>query len=391
MKKQARPISNRKVAVLFDPLYKFGGAELHLRYILETFPQAELFVPYYDKEFVKKNFPNIKIHHSFLQYLPWKDSLKYIYLLLQPLAISTYRFKGFEAIVSLSIQFGKFAKGNIKHVNICMSPPKFLWQKDDRSIKDVNSLKGINRLFFRIYSFFMDSFLEDMWKKWDARAAQRLDGMVAISNVVKRRIKKFYDVKAEVMYPPVEIEKLKPKKLLKRKENWFLYLGRIETYKGVELAIRACVEAGVPLKVAGTGADVDRMKDLIKELNAKGLVKMLGFIDEELKYDLLRRCKALIFPVRGEDFGIVPVEANACGSVVIAYKDGGVVETISDVKPKTGIFFTKYNYKELAKILKKFDADDYEPTNCIIQAENFDAKIFMYKLKNYVEDMLQSS
>ncbi|MCD4811897.1 glycosyltransferase [bacterium] len=390
--KQELPQSDLKLAVVFDPLYKRGGAEKHLKYILQTFPNAELFVPYYDKEFVKKYFPNVKIHSSFMQYLPWKDRLKYLYLLLQPLAFKSLNLRNFDGVLSLSIAFAKFAKAprGKKHVNYCMSPPKFLWQKNDRSLKKEDQLEGVNKMLFNFYSFFMDTFLEDIWKSWDIKAAQRVDHMIANSKVVKRRIKKYYDVNADVMYPPVEVEDMRPERIMNKKEHWFLYVGRIETYKGVELAIRACIEAKVPLKIIGKGDDEQRMKDLVKELNAKGLVKFLGFISDTKKAKMMQRCKALIFPVRGEDFGIVPVEANAAGSAVIAYRSGGVVETISSSNPKTGIFFRKYKVEELAKILKNFKEEEYDSRNCINHAQEFTASIFMYKLKNYIEDVIQN-
>lgn len=215
--------------------------------------------------------------------------------------------------------------------------------------------------------------------------------MIAISKVVQKRITKYYERDSDVIYPPVDVKRIIQSTKNSRKENWFLYLGRIETYKGVELAIRAAVDARVPLKVAGIGDDLDRMKDLVKELNAKGYVKFLGFISDEEKIDLLSRAKALIFPVKGEDFGIVPVEANAAGTPVIAYMDGGVVETISDINPKTGVFFDKYDYKALSKVLKKFDGRAYRSDNCRKQASEFAEEIFIYKIQRYVEDYLQGN
>ena len=133
------------------------------------------------------------------------------------------------------------------------------------------------------------------------------------------------------------------------------------------------------------------MHQLVKDLNAKGLVSFLGFVSNQERNELLKRSKALIFPARGEDFGIVPVEANALGTPVIAYKDGGVVETISEENPKTGIFFKKYNYKELAKILKNFNEKEFDSKTCVSQAKQFDSSIFMYKLKTYVEDVVQDN
>ena len=390
-----RKLKNRgadiKVAVVTDPLYKRGGAEDHIRSILDAFPKAELFTAYYDKSFTDDYYPKVKVHHSFMQYLPARSVMKYVYLLFHPWAYRSFKFKDFDVVLSISISFAKFAKPkNIPHIDICMSPPKFFWEKEGRSLKDKNRFNGFNKFMFSFYSFFMDTFLEKLWQKWDKQAAQRCTKMIAISNVVKERIKKYYDVDADVMYPPVNTDPLKTIKKVNRKEDWFLYAGRVETYKGVKLAIKACVKAGKHLKVAGKGDDLDSMQSLVQKLNAKGFVKFLGYVSDEEKFDLMSRAQALLFPVRHEDFGIVPVEANASGTPVIAFKEGGVLETICENNPKTGIFFEKYGAEELARILKKFKSTDFDPDNCRKQANNFAPEIFVYKLQNYVKDVLQT-
>lgn len=389
-----RKLRNRgaglKVAVVTDPLYKRGGAEDHVRGILQAFPKAELFTAYHDPKFTAEYYPHVKVHHSFLQYLPGKSVMKYVYLLLHPWAYRSFKFNGFDAVVSISISFGKFARPrNIPHVDICMSPPKFFWEKEGRTLKDKNKFTGFNRVMFGFYSFFMDTFLERMWQKWDKEAAQRCTKIIATSNVVKARVKKYYDIDADVIYPPVDTKPLQASKIINRKENWFLYSGRVETYKGVGLAIKACVKAGVPLKIVGKGDDLEELQQLVQRLNAKGLVKFLGYVSDDEKFDLMSRAKALIFPVRHEDFGIVPVEANASGTPVIAFREGGVLETISENNPKTGVFFDKYNVDELCKILKNFKSSDYDPDNCRKQASNFASEIFVYKLQNYVKDVLR--
>ncbi len=381
-----------KIAVVSEPLFKHGGAESHLKHILNAFPDCELFTAYYDEEFVKEFFPNVKVHHSFMQYLPGRDKLRHLYLLFQPLAYRLFKFKNYEIVLSLSIAFSKFVKPkDIKHITICMSPPKFLWQKGSRTLKGKEQLEGISRVLFDIYDFFSKTFLEKIWKQWDREAARRCFKIVAISNVVKERVKKYYDCDADVIYPPVEVSKIKNAKKVNRKENWFLYLGRVETYKGVDLAIRSSVKAKVPLKIAGKGDHFEAMRELVKNLNAKGMVKFLGYVTEEQKINLLTRTKALIFPVKDEDFGIVPVEANAAGTPVIAYSQGGVLETVSEENPKTGIFFKEYTVKKLAKILKEFNSQEYNPDNCRKQADNFAAEIFEYKIQNYVKDALQDN
>lgn len=392
MQKKNINVKDIKVAVVFEPLYKMGGGELHLKYILEAFPNSELFTAYYDKELVAKEFPNVKVHHSFMQYLPAKDKLRYLYLLLNPLAYKSFNFKDYDVIVSLSSHFAKFAhtKG-IPHIDDCMTPPKFLWQKDDRTLKKKEQMTGINRFLFGIYSFFMDTFLEEMWKKWDRQAAEKCTKIIANSNVVKERIKKSYNCDSDVIYPPVEVDKILKYPQVNRKENWYLYLGRVERYKGVHLAIKACDKLDLPLKIAGSGDDLEAMKELVDKLGAKGIVKFLGYVSEEEKFELMSRAKALILPIRGEDFGIVPVEANAFGTPVIAYADGGILETISTQNPKTGVFFDKYTVQSLVDVLKNFKSEEYTQDNCRKQAQNFASEIFVYKLQNYVKDTLQTN
>ncbi len=378
-----------RVAVVADPLFKYGGAERHLQAILKAFPNSTLFTAFCDKGFVREYFPNKEIKTSFMQYIPGKFKFRYFLQLLQPIAYRSFRYNEYDCILSISIAFAKYTKGDVPHINICMSPTKFFWEKSGRSIKDSKQLNGINRLLYNFYAMFQGSVLERIWQSWDKGAAQSADRMIAISKVIQKRIKKYYDRDSDVMYPPVDVKEIIEATKLNRKENWFLYLGRVETYKGVELAIRACVDAKVPLKVAGIGDDLERMKCLVKELNAKGLVRFLGFVSNDEKLDLLAKAKGLIFPVKGEDFGIVPVEANAAGTPVIAYRDGGVVETISDVNPKSGVFFDKYDYKSLSRVLKSFDGRVFKSENCRKQATDFAEEIFIYKIQRYVDDSIQ--
>ena len=152
--------NNLKVAVVCDPQYKKGGAELHLGYILKAFPSAELFTPYYDKEFTDKEYPGRKINHSFLQYLPGRTKFKYFQLLFHPWAYRSFRLKGYDVVISHTISFAKFVRvpKGIKHICSCMSPPKFLWDRKARSIRGAEEFTGLNKFLFKFYSFFMDTF-----------------------------------------------------------------------------------------------------------------------------------------------------------------------------------------------------------------------------------------
>ena len=387
-----KKLTDLKVAVIADPLYSLGGEEKHLLGILEAFPNADLYTSWYDKEAIKDWFGDREIRASFIQHLPFHKLFHHFLLLLNPWAYMGFNLRKYDVVISISIHFAKYVltkNKNVPHINVCLSPPKFFWQHQDRNLTKADKLKeGVNKGLYRFYNFFVGGPLEKIWQRWDFNAAQRVDYFIANSKTVKERIKRIYEREADVIYPPVEVSGVKFNK--GKRENWFIYVGRIETYKGVDVAVKACIEANVPLKVVGKGTCFEEIQQLIKDSNARGLVKMLGFVSDEKKFDLFSKAKAFIFPVRGEDFGIVAIEAMATGTPVIAYREGGPTEIISETNPKTGVFFEKYNYKELAKILKKFDSEDFDPTNCRTQAENFDRKIFVYKMQTYVEDVLSN-
>lgn len=376
-----------KVAIVSDGLTASGGAERVIEEILHIYPNAKIYTSVADKEVVQKHFPNVKVIKSFVHYIPFERYFRKELYLLYPIAYRLFSFLGYDVVISVSSAFGKFVKPwsrKTKHFVYCLTPPKFFWMKEGRAYKDTD------RASYKFYSFFMDTILEKIWQYWDRKAIRSADYVIAISNVVKDRIKKFYDIDSPVIYSPVKVKDIVMNKNSESRENWFLYLGRIERYKGINVAVAACAEARVPLKVAGAGSQEEDMKSLVLELNAKGLVKFIGAPTDDEKYDLLRRCKALIFPVKDEDFGIVPIEANAAGAPVIALRSGGVVETISENSPKTGMFFNEWDALSLAEALKSFDPDDYDPYNCRHQAEQFSAELFRYKLNNYINDVLSS-
>lgn len=372
-----------KVAVVVDALRNLGGAEAQLKSIIETYPNADIYTVGSDKEFIKEHFPKSKVINSFVHYMPFEKALRREYYLLHPLAYRLFSFKKYDVVITQTISFAKFVRTRkVKNLFICLTPPKFFWMHGSRGIKEMK------RASYYFYKLFIGSFLERIWQRWDRNAARRADKVLSISEVVQKRVKKFYDIESDVLYPPINPDSLKYNDDIGTRENWYLYFGRVETYKGVDLAIKAAVKAGVPLKIAGKGPHIDAMQDLVKELNAKGKVKFLGFVDDETKKDLLYRCQALIFPVQDEDFGIVPVEANASGAPVIAYRSGGVTETISEKNPKSGVFFDEYSADSLAEVLTQFDPDMYKAVNCKKQADNFSDELFKYKLKNFVTDLI---
>ncbi|HVX92681.1 MAG TPA: glycosyltransferase, partial [Candidatus Dojkabacteria bacterium] len=325
----------RKIAIVVDELTRLGGAEKVLKTLLSDYPDATVFTSYSDSKFVKKEFPKVKVKNSFIQYIPFSKQFNRELLLLHPLAYRSFSFIGYDLVISISAGFGKFIKPwfGTKHILYCLTPPRFLWLKDSRSTKKSKKFS------YKIYSLFMGTFLEKIWQNWDRKAARKATKVVTISETVRERAQEVYGVDSEVIYPPVDVEKIKLNEDNDSREKWFLYHGRLERYKGVHLAIAACAMTHTPLKISGVGNELDELQQMVLDYNAKGLVKFLGRLEDEEVYDLMYKCKGLIFPVKDEDFGIVPVEANAAGAPVIAFKSGGSKETVSEDHPKSGIFF----------------------------------------------------
>ncbi|MBI2357056.1 glycosyltransferase [Candidatus Dojkabacteria bacterium] len=382
-----RKRENPRVAIVSDALLTSGGAEKVVHQLIKLYPDATLYTSIADPKFIKENFPKNRVIKSFIQYLPFEKYLRKELYLLYPWAYRLFPFLSFDIVISVSSGFAKYVRPwrrKTKHILYCLTPPKFFWMKEGRAHKDDSKFS------YRFYAFFMDTVLEKIWQYWDRKAARKADYVISISNTVKERVKEYYGLDTEVIYPPVEVASIPFFKKSDERENWFLYVGRVERYKGVNLAIAACAQARVPLKILGTGTQIEDMKNLVTELNAKGLIKFLGPLPDEQKYEHLSKCKALIFPVKEEDFGIVAVEGNAAGVPVIALRSGGTMETISESNPKTGVFFNEWNALELAKIVEEFDIEQFDPYNCRKQAEQFSSELFRYKFDAYVKDVFLS-
>jgi glycosyltransferase involved in cell wall biosynthesis len=352
--------SELKIAIVTDPLIKYEDSYVQIQNILKIFPQSEIFTPYYEQDIIDKYFPNLKIHDSFLQLIMPRDNKKEIWLKREKLVYSTFNFQNYDVVISISTRVARFIRAGkrYKHVGIVLKPKKL----------------------------FKNGKLQQKSKK----ALMKMDGIITNSVSDKRKVRRIYGVNADVIYPPIEVCRFKPEKILHSKENWFLTNTDIGL-RALKLVIKSCVKANTPLKIIGDITENFNPEELIKEFKARGLVKFLGKISEEEQIKLMQRCRAYIYPVKKRRFGRSVIEANAAGTAVIAYKWGAVIETISTDHPKTGIFFNRYNSSELSKILKSFNDKEFDSRNCIMKAQEFDSSIFMYKLKTYVEDILQNN
>lgn len=372
-----------KVAIVTDQLNRWGGAEYMVSVVAGVFPDAPIYTSVADKDFVENNFANRTIKKSFIQILPFKKRFRDEYIPLYPLAFKLFNLKKYDVVISISAAFAKFVRtsSRTRHIFICLTPPRFLWSPDTRSKSQEN------KLTYRIYKSLFEKRMHERLRKKDIAAASRADKVVSISQEVAKRVKKHYKIDSEVIYPPVEVSEIEPNNDIKVRGDCFLYFGRVETYKGVELAIRACIAAEKKIIIAGTGSDMKRMQNLVRQEKAGELIQFEGFVTEAKKISLFQKSRALIYPVKDEDFGIVPVEANAAGCPVIAYRGGGVVETMSESNPRTAVFFDKYDVESLESILRNFGRYKILPQNCRKQANNFAREIFEYKIRTLAEDI----
>jgi len=325
-----------RVALVHDFLTHWGGAEKVTLALAEIFPEAPIYTllyhPRLDGFFPGKRiivsplqrwFSTFKVPAKFL--LPWMAS-----------AIEGFNFSGYDLVISSNNSFagGIITEPNTVHISYCHSPTRYLWDSFHTYI-DEQRLPGWAKNVVK-------TILHEL-RIWDKLSAGRAQKYIANSRHVKRRISKYYRREAEVIYPPVDTDRIRPKK---GQAGYFLVLSRLSSYKRIDLAVRACNELKLPLVVIGEG---EMRQELMRM--AGPTVEFLGWQSDKNKIEYLRNARALIFPGE-EDFGIVPVEAMAAGKPVIAYGKGGVLESV--IEGKTGLFFYEPTVESLALAIRRF-------------------------------------
>jgi glycosyltransferase involved in cell wall biosynthesis len=215
-------------------------------------------------------------------------------------------------------------------------------------------------------------------RRWDYAAAQRVHHFIAISTEIQARIKTYYGRDSVVIYPPVDTTRFQPSTEV---DDYYLVVSRLIPYKRIDLAVQAATRLGVRLKVGGRGRDIDRLKAM-----AGPTVEFLGYVPDDQLPDLMARCKALLFPGL-EDFGIVPVQAQAAGRPVIAYAGGGALDTV--IPGKTGERFADLTVDSLCAVMTRFDASRYAPDVVRSHALQFDKAVFDREITGYVEQAWQ--
>lgn len=371
-----------RLALVHDWLTGMRGGEKCLDVVCRRFPDARLFTLVHARGTTSPTIERMRITTSFLQRLPGVIGY-YRYLLpLMPAAIGRLTMpRDVDLVVSFSHAVAKGVRPppGVPHVCYCFTPMRYAWHRREDYFPADSGRCPTPAAAAR------DAVLKRM-RLWDRATAARVTHFVAISRTVARRIEECYGRESRVIYPPVDTDFHTPDATVAR-QDFYLWVGALAPYKRVDLAVEACNRLGRRLVVIGSGTEARRLARL-----AGPTVEMKGRLDDRAIRDHLRRARALIFPAN-EDFGIVPLEAQACGTPVLALGQGGATETIvapTAGSPGTGLFFKAQTVDAVCETIEQFEA---APERCSAelarrQAEPFGLARYERELIGYLENVL---
>jgi len=368
--------ADKKIAIICDWIKDWGGMEVVLTHFLEMFPQADIYTSIFYQE-GNPIFAGRKITTSFIQNIPFLNKRPKMCTFLRPYAFEQFDLSAYDIILSSSTAESKgvVTKPESLHVCYCHTPTRYFWS---------HVVEYQNRLEFGILNplarLVMPAIIHSA-RLWDFYAAKRVDAFVANSYTTKRRIEKYYRQDATVIYPGTDMSRFV---LQEEKEEYYLYVGRMIPYKRFDLVVDAFNENGKRLILATATEN-----KLLHELRAKSKPNIewkIGASNEEIR-ELFSHAKAFLFPPE-EDFGIVPVEAMACGTPVIAYRKWGATETVvesENINESSGIFFLEQSAFSLNVAIARFESLRFNPAAIRMQAEKFSVENFKTQIYTFIE------
>lgn len=359
-----------RIALVHDFLNTWGGGESVLKVFTEMFPDAPIYTITADQKIVDEFFPGADVRTSFLQHYPGMPKKFKYYLSLMPKAVESFDLSGFDLVLSDSSAYAKGALKAIgaKHICYLHTPTRYLWSDREEYIENAPiPVPLIGRAVVKA--------IVKKLQKWDLMAAKRPDVIIANSQFIAERTRQYYHRDPDyVLFPPVESERFK---ISDSSKDYFLVVARAEPYKRTDLAIQAVNQLGFKLKVVGAGTKLGRLKDL-----AGPTVEFVGRVSNSELVELYANCVAFIFPPK-EDAGITPLEAMASGRPVIAYAEGGALESV--VSGETGEFFKEQTAASLVTAIKNFDVSKYDPIKIRAHAMKFDKEVFKKKISEIID------
>jgi glycosyltransferase involved in cell wall biosynthesis len=369
-----------KVALVHDWLTGMRGGERVLEVLCELYPDADLYTLVYVKGQLSEVIEKMKIKTSFLQRVPGIFKSYRSYLPFFPLAIEQFDLKGYDLIISTShcVAKGILPMPDSLHICYCFTPMRYIWDMYFEYFEGP-------RVGFR--KFFIPA-LTNYLRIWDVTSSKRVDFFIAISNHVQRRVKKYYGRESTVIYPPVDCNFFQPSKGADKEGDYFLMVTATAPYKRIDIAIEAFNRLGRRLLIIGEGPGMRSLKKM-----AKTNIDFLGWLSDEKVKGFYQGCRAFIFPGE-EDFGMTPVEAQACGRPVIAYGRGGVLESVVPFPQEkvTGVFFDEPTAESLLRAIDLFEKnrDRFDPQEIRKNALPFDESNFREKIRSFVEEKYQA-
>ena len=370
-----------KIAIVHDWLYTYAGAEKVLEQIIQCFPQADLFslidfIPAGERNFIQ----NKTVTTSFIQRMPFSKTKHRQYLPLMPLAIEQLDVSDYDVVISSShaVAKGVLTGPNQLHICYCHSPIRYAWDMQHQYLREAGITSGLKSWLTR--------YILHKIRLWDYRTANGVDYFVANSKFIARRIFKVYRREANVIYPNVDVDKFN---LQSEKQDYYLTASRLVPYKKIVLIAEAfALMPEKKLKIVGTGPDQKKIAALVA--NAAN-IEYLGFVEDNELVNLMQNAKAFVFAAE-EDFGIIPVEAQACGTPVIAYGRGGSLETVNGLNSEspTGVFFAEQSTAAVITAVAQFEAQTViTPENCRKNALRFSIARFRIEFTQFVEQKYQ--
>lgn len=371
-----------KTAIVCDWLVAVGGAEKFLGHLLDCYPNADVFavvdfVATEQRAFLR----NKPITTTFIQKMPFAKKHYRHYLPLMPLAIEQLDVSAYDLIISSShaVAKGILTGPDQLHVSYVHSPMRYAWDLQHHYLRETGLNKKLTGVFARY-------FLHKL-RLWDLRSANGVDHLVANSNFIARRINKTYRRHVDVIYPPIELSHFTP---VANKEDFYLAASRLVPYKRIDLIVESFRE--MPEKkliVIGDGPEFKKIKQ-----KAGANVTLLGYQTDASLIAHLQLAKALIFAAE-EDFGLIPLEAQACGTPVIAFGKGGALETVrgmDDANP-TGVFFPEQTVAAICDAVKTFEENQklFTMDNCVQNAARFSPENFRKQFMAYVDEKRERS
>ena len=322
-----------KVALVHDWLTGMRGGEKCLEVLCELFPDADLYTLLHQKGKLSQNIESRSIRTSFVQHLPFGLKKYRHYLPLFPLAIEQFDLSAYDLIVSSSHCVAKGVRSNNStyHISYVHTPMRYVWDQFNTYFRQPRTSWPV-----RIGAELMRPYLQ----RWDRNTAKRVDTFLCNSNNIRKKILEYYGRESQVIYPPVDLSQFKPGDT---KADYYLMVGAFAPNKRVDLAVHAFNKLKLPLKISGSGQDEEYCRSIAGET-----IEFLGTLSNEKLLELYQQARALVFPGE-DDFGITPLEAQACGTPVIAFAAGGVLETVTD---QTGLFFKEQNVEALVKAVE---------------------------------------